>query len=162
MNSKQLYLRLLRYLVPFRGMLAISLVAMIISGLAEPAFARLIKPLIDGNFVNASNNTDLYTIPLAIVGLFLLKGAAAFVNEYTSSWVSQQLIFVLRGEMFRHLLSLPAGFHDQKTSSEVVSRIAHEAPRSARITSGAALPSTAMHIQARMRCGSESGRRRTV
>lgn len=127
-KSRKLYFRLLRYLLPYKGMLAISLIAMVIAGLAEPAFARLIKPLVDGNFVNASTNRDLYTIPLAIVGLFLLKGVATFANEYASSWVSQQLIFVLRAQMFRHALRLPAPYYDQKSSSEIVSRIAFESP----------------------------------
>lgn len=128
MTSKQLYFRVLRYLLQYKGMIFISLISMIISGLAEPAFARLIKPLIDGNFVNASKNSDLYTIPMIIVGLFLLKGVTTFVNEYATSWVSQQLIFVLRGEMFHQMLAFPTRFHDQKSSSELVSRIAHESP----------------------------------
>lgn len=128
MNSQLLYFRLLRYLKPYRGVLAISLVAMVLSALTEPAFARLMKPLIDGNFVNAGVDRDLLTVPLAIVGLFLLRGVTTFVNEYTTSWVSQRLILDLRQQMFSHMLTLPAGYYDRHPSSQLVSRIAYETP----------------------------------
>ena len=49
-SSKDLYLRLLRYARPYLKVFAISLLAMIIAAGTEPAFARLMKPLVDGNF----------------------------------------------------------------------------------------------------------------
>lgn len=128
MKSYSLYLRLLRYLKPYKGILALSLLAMVISALTEPAFASLMKPLIDGNFVGAAEHRDLLKVPLMIVGVFLLRGVTTFINEYSSSWVSQRLIFDLRKEMFAHMLTLPAGYYDRHASSELVSRIAYETP----------------------------------
>lgn len=128
MKSYSLYWRLLRYLKPYTRLLALSLVAMVISALTEPAFARLMKPLIDGNFVHVNGNPDILRVPLLIVAVFLLRGVTTFINEYSSSWVSQRLIFDLRKDMFGHMLTLPAAYYDRHPSSELVSRIAYETP----------------------------------
>lgn len=128
MKSYSLYWRLLRYLKPYTRLLALSLVAMVISALTEPAFARLMKPLIDGNFVHVNGNPDILRVPLLIVAVFLLRGVTTFINEYSSSWVSQRLIFDLRKDMFEHMLTLPAAYYDRHPSSELVSRIAYETP----------------------------------
>lgn len=128
MKSYSLYWRLLRYLKPYTRLLALSLVAMVISALTEPTFARLMKPLIDGNFVRVNGNPDILRVPLMIVAVFLLRGVTTFINEYCSSWVSQRLIFDLRKDMFNHMLTLPAAYYDRHPSSELVSRIAYETP----------------------------------
>lgn len=128
MKSYSLYWRLLRYLKPYTRLLALSLVAMVISALTEPTFARLMKPLIDGNFVHVNGNPDILRVPLMIVAVFLLRGVTTFINEYCSSWVSQRLIFDLRKDMFNHMLTLPAAYYDRHPSSELVSRIAYETP----------------------------------
>lgn len=128
MKSYSLYWRLLRYLKPYTRLLALSLVAMVISALTEPTFARLMKPLIDGNFVHVNGNPDILRVPLMIVAVFLLRGVTTFINEYSSSWVSQRLIFDLRKDMFNHMLTLPAAYYDRHPSSELVSRIAYETP----------------------------------
>ena len=57
-SSKELYLRLLRYARPYLKIFAISLLGMIVAAATEPAFARLMKPLVDGNF-NKTAGTDL-------------------------------------------------------------------------------------------------------
>jgi len=61
-----LYKRLLGYLKPYWQRFAISLVALAIAAATEPAFARLMKPLVDGGFVGhqqveqASAHTTVY------------------------------------------------------------------------------------------------------
>ena len=72
-NSMTLYKRLLGYLKPYWQRFAISLVALAIAAATEPAFARLMKPLVDGGFVARDGWSMIWT-PMASVGLFLLAG----------------------------------------------------------------------------------------
>ncbi|CUA81838.1 lipid A export permease/ATP-binding protein MsbA [Gulbenkiania indica] len=120
-----LYRRLLRYLRPYWKVFLVSLVSMSIAAATEPAFARLMKPLIDGGFVNKDTSAIVWT-PLAIVGLFLVRGITSFINEYTSSWLTGHLVQTLREEMFAKLVRLPVHYYDDNASGRLLSRIAFD------------------------------------
>lgn len=124
-SSKDLYLRLLRYARPYLKVFAVSLLAMIIAAGTEPAFARLMKPLVDGNF-SKSTNTNLMLVPAMIVGLFLLRAVASFINDYASSWLSSRIVLDLRMAMFDRLLSLPVRYFDDQPSGTLLSKIAFD------------------------------------
>lgn len=125
-ESLTLYKRVMRYLKPQWKVFLISLLSMVAAAATEPAFAWLMKPLIDGGFVDKSREAIIWT-PLAIVGLFIVRGIASYVNEYTSTWMAAQLVERLRAEMFGKMLHLPIGYFENHPSGELLSRIAYEA-----------------------------------
>jgi len=124
-HSWQVYRRLLRYIQRYWKVLILSLVSMCIAALTEAAFARLLKPLIDGGFVDKDPDTIRW-VPLAIIGVFLLRGVTSFINEYTASWLTGRLVQTLREEMFVKLLRLPVSFYDKEQSGRLISRIASD------------------------------------
>ena len=124
-HSWQVYRRLLRYIQRYWKILSLSLVSMCIAALTEAAFARLLKPLIDGGFVDKDPATIRW-VPLAIIGVFLLRGVTSFINEYTASWLTGRLVQTLREEMFVKLLRLPVSFYDREQSGRLISRIASD------------------------------------
>ena len=124
-HSWQVYRRLLRYIQRYWKVLILSLISMCIAALTEAAFARLLKPLIDGGFVDKDPATIRW-VPLAIIGVFLLRGVTSFINEYTASWLTGRLVQTLREEMFVKLLRLPVSFYDREQSGRLISRIASD------------------------------------
>ncbi|MEC5206078.1 subfamily B ATP-binding cassette protein MsbA [Vogesella perlucida] len=124
-HSWQVYRRLLRYIQRYWKVLIISLISMCIAALTEAAFARLLKPLIDGGFVDKDPATIRW-VPLAIIGVFLLRGVTSFINEYTASWLTGRLVQTLREEMFVKLLRLSVSFYDREQSGRLISRIASD------------------------------------
>jgi subfamily B ATP-binding cassette protein MsbA len=123
-SSLRLYLRLLGYVKPYWRVFAASIVAMAVVSATEPAFAALVKPLLDGTF--GEKDPGLMTwLPLLIVGLFLLRGAAAFASGYCINWVAQQLVVDLRNAMFGALVRLPTGYYDSTTSGSIVARFTY-------------------------------------
>ncbi len=124
-NSMTLYKRLLGYLKPYWQRFAISLVALAIAAATEPAFARLMKPLVDGGFVARDGWSMIWT-PMAIVGLFLLRGITSFINDYTTTALAGQVVMTLRQEMFDKLLRLPIGYYNDNASGRVLSRITND------------------------------------
>ena len=80
-NSWYLYRRLWRYLSSYWGIFTIAIIAMLIVAATHTAFAYLIKPLINEGFVD-KNLKAMRWLPLAIVGLFVLRGVFNFINEY--------------------------------------------------------------------------------
>lgn len=124
-SSLEIYLRLLQYLKPYWKVFLLSLVSMTIAALTEPFFARLMKPLIDGGFVNRDRSAMVW-VPLAIIGVFAVRGITTFVNEYSSSWLTGHLVQTLREQMFAKMLRLPIHYYDDNQSGRLVSRISYD------------------------------------
>ncbi|WP_024304241.1 lipid A export permease/ATP-binding protein MsbA [Pseudogulbenkiania sp. MAI-1] len=124
-GSLALYKRLLRYLRSYWRVFLASLLAMVVAAATEPAFARLMKPLIDGGFVQKDSAAMIWT-PLAIVGLFIVRGVTSYINEYATSYLSGHLVQRLREEMFGKLMQLPVRYFDDHPSGRLLSRIAFD------------------------------------
>lgn len=124
-ESFTLYKRVMRYLKPQWKVFLISLLSMVVAAATEPAFASLMKPLIDGGFVNKSREAIIWT-PLAIVGLFIVRGVATYINEYASAWLTGRLVEQLRTEMFARMHHLPMAYFDAHPSGNTLSRIVNE------------------------------------
>ncbi|MDR0250289.1 MAG: lipid A export permease/ATP-binding protein MsbA [Burkholderiales bacterium] len=124
-GSWMLYKRLLKYLRGYWKVFAVSLLAMTIAAATEPAFVALMKPLVDGGLVGKDPRTMVW-VPLAIIGLFLLRGLSSFVNEYSTSWLSGHLVQRLRQEMFTLLLRLPVTYYENQPSGRMVSRVMND------------------------------------
>src|SRR5210317_1960887 len=105
MNSKDLYLRLLRYVFPYWKVFAASILGTVAFAATEPAMPALMKPLLDETFV-ARNPEGLVRLPLLLMLLFTVRGAASFVSEYCIKWVSTRVVMDLRKEMFDRLQTL--------------------------------------------------------
>lgn len=123
LGSRALYLRLLTYVRPYWKVLGTSIGLLALLALSEPIFPALMKPLLDEGFTNR-NKDFIQWIPLALVVLFLLRGALGFTSKYASSWVANRVVTDLRKDMFEHALHLPTRFYDQHSSGRIASHIA--------------------------------------
>ena len=68
MSSTELYLRLLRYVAPYRGVFAVAILGTIVVALTEPVLPAIMKPLFDGAFVER-DPTVIRWIPVALIAL---------------------------------------------------------------------------------------------
>ncbi len=120
-KSSDLYFRLLGYLKPYWIAFAISIVAMVLAALSEVALPVLIKPFLDGTFVEKDPVLMTWT-PVFLVGIFLARGITGFVAQYMSSWVGNKMVFDLREQMFEKLLKLPLGYFHENSSGSHISK----------------------------------------
>jgi subfamily B ATP-binding cassette protein MsbA len=123
-SSFQLYLRLLGYVKPYWKVFAASILAMAVVSATEPALPAMVKPLLDGTFVDKDRSL-LKWLPLVIIGVFVVRGAASFVSGYTVHWVAQKVVADLRNAMFGKLVRLPTAFYDNNTTGALVSKFIH-------------------------------------
>ncbi len=124
-KSRVLYLRLLRYVAPYWRMFALSILTMVLVASTEPLFPALMKPLLDGSFVNKDATTIRY-IPFALVGLFLVRGVFGFASDYALSWVANRVVYDLRAEMFGRLVNLPTRYYDDASSGALISKLSYD------------------------------------
>ncbi len=122
MTSTELYLRLLRYVAPYWRVFALGIFGMTVVAATEPALPALMKPLIEGTFIDKDPQLIRW-MPVVIVALFAIRGAAAYVANYSLGWVGTHLVTDLRNAMFAKLLALPARFYDEQPSGVLISKL---------------------------------------
>ncbi len=125
MTNTQLYLRLMGYVRPYWRAFAISLLGMIIAAATEPLLPALLKPFLDGTFVQ-KDDFVMHWAPLFILLIFFVRGVAGFFGSYAIHWVGNKLVMDLRAEMFRKLLSLPTRFYDDHATGSLISKITYD------------------------------------
>lgn len=116
-----LYVRLLAYVKPYWRVLGISLVAMLLLAITNPATAALFKYMVNGVFLTS----DAGKIPIIITALLVLSTVAAtanYVSGLSLHWVANRVIMDLRGALFARLLAFPSSYFDHHTSGKLVSR----------------------------------------
>ncbi len=125
MSSKDLYLRLLRYVFPYWRIFLVSILAMVVTAATEPAFAALLKPMLDGSFVEKDPETMRW-MPILIVLIFVVRGVATYASSYTISWVSNKVVMDLRELMFARMVNLPTRYFANNTSGALISKVSYD------------------------------------
>jgi subfamily B ATP-binding cassette protein MsbA len=136
MTPSAIYKRLLGYATPYWRVFAITALAMILFAATDTGFAALMKPLLDGNFIERDPDTVRF-VPLALIGLFVFRGLAGFVSRYGMSWIGRRVIQTLRRELFHQLLRLPAQYFDRNPSGRLLSRLIFDVEQVAEATANA-------------------------
>lgn len=137
-SAIQLYKRLLRYVKPYWLAFTAVVLTMVVYAGTETAVAALMKPLMDGSFVERDPQI-IKLIPFAIIGLFLIRGLADFFTTYGLGWISRNVIKTLREEMFNKLLVLPSTFYDHSTSGQLMSKLLYDVEQVASAATDAVL-----------------------
>jgi ATP-binding cassette, subfamily B, bacterial MsbA len=86
--------------------LAVAIFFMALAAATQPTLAVAMKPLLDEGITGAKPDY-VWQVPLAIVGLILLRGICSFCSDYLLAWVANNMLLGLRKDMFERLLSLP-------------------------------------------------------
>ena len=82
---------------------SLAIGATLLGAVTEPLIPALLKPLLDRGFTQGS--LSLWVIPLAIMGVFLVRGAAQFVGQYALTRIANEGMLILRNTLFERLLS---------------------------------------------------------
>lgn len=137
-SAFQLYKRLLSYAKPYWRVFIAVVLAMVVYAATEAGIAMIMKPLLDDGFVN--RDTDVIKlIPLAIIGLFVVRGLADFLTTFGLGWIARNVIKTLRELSFNKLLALPGSFYDNSTSGQLMSKLLYDVEQVAAAATDAVL-----------------------
>lgn len=120
-----MYVRLLAFVRPYWKVFALAILAMVLLAATEPLFPALMKPLLDKGF-SGKPRDDLWLAPLAIVGIFIMRGFLSFAGGYLMAWVSNRVVLDLRVAMFNRALRLPTRYYDNQSTGALMSRITYD------------------------------------
>jgi subfamily B ATP-binding cassette protein MsbA len=121
-TSTQLYLRLLGFVKPYRGVFALAVLGMMLVAASEAALPAVLKPLLDGTFVEKDERIIRW-MPFVIVTLVVLRGLSEFLAQYCINWVGNRVVMDLRTRMFGKLLELPTRFYDNYPAGNLISKV---------------------------------------
>jgi len=121
----QVFLRVISYLKPHKSMISLALMAMAVVAATETSIPALMKPLLDRGFTGGLND-KLWQVPLFLVGLAFIRGAAQFFSNYWLNRVINEVLLILREQMFARLLNAPTEFFQQSTAANLINTVVFE------------------------------------
>ena len=124
-NYKEVYMRLFKYALTYKLILIFSIVAIVITALADTSFLALLKKITDEGFVSNPNNITSI-IPLILIFIVLIRACARFFSSYSLRWVSRKIVEKLRYDIFDNLMKLPIFYFDSNTTGILISKITYE------------------------------------
>ena len=98
---------------------------MTLVGSLTAAAAYLVKPVLDEIFFK-KDMTMLKVLPLAIMLLYVLKGAAYFGQAYLMNFVGHKIIKKLRDDLYSHIQRLSLSFFDRHETGVLMARITND------------------------------------
>lgn len=140
-SSLRVYLRLLKYVVPYWGLFVISILGFLIFASTQPMLGYMLKFFVDGlsnpdagffsevpylqDYHWLADLKLLQAVPLMIVLIALWQGIGSYLGNYFLAKVSMGLVQDLRVALFNNLLTLPNRYFDNHNSGHLISRITY-------------------------------------
>ena len=143
------YLKLLRFLKPYRGLFMVAFVLMLFSSIFDGVSLSMIVPLADKVLtdkkiilptklpsilewiIQSINNTPplllLNIMVVIILILFFLKGIFSFFQSYIMSDIGQRIVRDVKAKLYAHIQKLSLDLFIRRHSGEWVSRILNDA-----------------------------------
>jgi subfamily B ATP-binding cassette protein MsbA len=102
--------RLIGYLRPYKGRMALAILALTLASAMNLTFPLVIVQLLD-SVLKEQNLSQLNLMTMALVGIFFLQAAFTFFQSYNLSYIGENIILDLRTALYRHLQSLSLDFY---------------------------------------------------
>ncbi len=116
--------RLWPYFRQYKAGWALAVAATLTSALTEPAIPALLQPLLDQGFTQG--NLRIWMVPVAIIGLFAIRGLAQFASQYALSRIAGDGMVVLRRRLFERLLTADLSLFTRQSASQLANTIVYE------------------------------------
>ena len=120
--TKELLIRILSYLKPYRVQFFFVFVAILLS-----AVVGLLPSIITGKIVDKAlvdrNMGQLIQLCLAAFGAVAISQIIGVLESYINSWISQRIIFDMKNQMYRHLEYMPHAFFTTEKQGDIITRM---------------------------------------
>ena len=117
--------RLRPYIRNSRRGFVLMFIGSLVGAATEPAVPALLKQLFDHGFDGAAN-FPLWLVPVAIIGLFGVRGLAGLVAQYGLSWAANRGTQEMRTAMFRRLMRAEPTLFSHQTASSLINTLTYE------------------------------------
>ena len=125
-STRALLKRLIReHVRPHLPRLGMAMLLMAIVACSTAALAYLMEPVMDDVF-DKQDREMLIAVPIAILVVTLIKGAATYGQAVLLAFVGQRIIADLQNRLFRHVIHFDLAFFHDTASGKLVSRMTND------------------------------------
>lgn len=114
--------RLGKYFIPYTWHIIFSMLCMSAVAATSGATAWLVKPVLDDIFIH-KDEWKLKIIPLAILGMYILKGVCRYLQSYIMRWVGEAVVLKMRDDVMRSIQFRELGFFDRYTTGVLMAMV---------------------------------------
>tara|TARA_Y100001958_G_scaffold5489_1_gene3438 strand:- start:1330 stop:3078 length:1749 start_codon:yes stop_codon:yes gene_type:complete len=125
-NALDLYKRLLKSTGIYKKTFFLAIIGMVIHAITDTSFAAIIKPLLDGSFIN-KDPSFIQIMPILIILIFVFRGIGSFMSTYGMAYVGRSIIRDIRRDMFNKILLRSSSLYDESVTGKLVSKITFDA-----------------------------------
>jgi subfamily B ATP-binding cassette protein MsbA len=118
------YGRLWQYVTPHKLIGFIAVVGMATTAVVEAGLVYLLQPLLDETMVAKQVESGRW-IPVAFMGIFILRGLSGFATEASLGWIGRRVISDLRRQVFNKFLTLPVRFFDAQAAGPLLTKLTY-------------------------------------
>jgi len=111
------------------------MVCMVIYSASNGAVAYLTKKIFDDIFANR-DQTMLFILPFAIVGIFAVRGVMYFAEAQLSAFISGRVVTDMRNQLHDHIQSLSLSFFHRHATGTLISIITNDVSAAAGALTG--------------------------
>jgi len=101
-----------------------GILATVVAAVTEPLIPALFQPLLDKGFSKGA--LPLWSVPVAVIGIFAVRGAAHFVSQYSLTRIANDGMQLLRSAMFDRLMKAELAIFSKESSSVLSNTIVYE------------------------------------
>ncbi|BEU96764.1 lipid A export permease/ATP-binding protein MsbA [Acidovorax sp. DW039] len=102
----------------------LAIAATLVGAVTEPMIPALLQPLLDKGFTQGT--LQLWTVPLAIMGVFVIRGLAQFVGQYALAKIANEGMLLLRKALFDRVLAAEMGLFARQSASALSNTVVYE------------------------------------
>ena len=110
---------------PHLGRLLLAGFCMVLAAGATAGLAYLMEPVLDQIFLE-KDRTLLIVVPVAVLAMTLIRGAATYGQAVLMAFVGQRVIADLQSRVFAHILRFDLAFFQDTASGRLVSRLTND------------------------------------
>lgn len=127
--SKEIsFLKRMLRLWPFfgqqRAVWFLAITATVVAACTEPLIPALFKPLLDEGF--SEKSLSLWWVPIAVIGIFLIRGLAFFVSQYALARIANDGMQALREALFQRLIQAEMSIFAKQSASTLSNTLVYE------------------------------------
>ncbi|MBQ1347130.1 MAG: ABC transporter ATP-binding protein [Erysipelotrichaceae bacterium] len=120
--SKELIIRILKYLKPYWLQLIIVFAIIILSSVLGLLPSLITARIIDEAILGKDFALLIRLVILAIITL-AVSNIVGVLESYINSWVSQRIVYDMKNEMFQHLQKMPHSFFTSEKQGDIITRM---------------------------------------
>ena len=114
--------RLLPFMAPYKGMVALATIFLLVAASASLAIPAAVREMIDHGFSQENAGLiDRYFLLVLVVAIVL--GGATAARFYCVTWLGERIVADMRKAIYSHILSQSPAFFEVTRTGEVLSRI---------------------------------------